>query len=163
MFDSVRDCRASIVALQETKSDFIDKQTVFEILGSKFVDNFVVLPAVGTRGGILLAVDEDHYRIISHEIGVHTVTTTVLAASGQISWCLTVVYGPQDDQAKMQFLEEIRWLQHGVCDRWLLLGDFNMILQDEDKSNVNLNRRLMEAFRQVVRDLSLKELNLRGV
>lgn len=37
-----------------------------------------------------------------------------------------------------------------------------MILQACDKINDNLNRRLMGAFRQVVRDLSLKELNLRG-
>jgi hypothetical protein len=44
----------------------------------------------------------------------------------------------------------------------LILGDFNMILQPEDKSNAILNRRLMGAFRQVVHDLSLKELPLRG-
>lgn len=37
-----------------------------------------------------------------------------------------------------------------------------MILQACDKSNDNLNRRLMGAFRDVVRDLKLKELNLRG-
>jgi hypothetical protein len=61
VFDSVRDCRATIVALQETKLDQIDRQVVYQVLGSKFVENFVVLPAVGTRGGILLAVDEDHY------------------------------------------------------------------------------------------------------
>jgi hypothetical protein len=75
---------------------------------------------------------------------------------------VTVVYGPQDDQAKLQFLGEIRWLQHVVSDEWLLVGDFNMILQATDKSNSNLNRRLMGAFREVVRVLALKELNLRG-
>jgi hypothetical protein len=37
-----------------------------------------------------------------------------------------------------------------------------MILQASDKSNANLNRRLMGAFREVVRDLALKDLNLRG-
>jgi endonuclease/exonuclease/phosphatase family metal-dependent hydrolase len=57
---------------------------------------------------------------------------------------------------------ELRWLQHCVCDKWLIVGDFNMILQAEDKSNTNLNRRLMGAFRQVVRDLSLKKLTPRG-
>jgi hypothetical protein len=34
-----------------------------------------------------------------------------------------------------------------VSDHWLLLGDFNMILQTEDKSNNNLNIRLTGAFR----------------
>jgi hypothetical protein len=37
-----------------------------------------------------------------------------------------------------------------------------MILHASDKSNANPNRRLMGAFRDVVCDLELKELNLRG-
>lgn len=37
-----------------------------------------------------------------------------------------------------------------------------MILQAADKSNANINRRLMGAFRDLVRDLELKELNLIG-
>jgi hypothetical protein len=49
-----------------------------------------------------------------------------------------------------------------VLDKWLLVGDFNLILQASDKSNDNLNRRLMGAFRDLVHDLRLKELNLRG-
>jgi hypothetical protein len=53
-------------------------------------------------------------------------------------------------------------MQHVVSDNWLIIGDFNLILQASDKSNSNLNRRLMGAFREVVRDLELKELNLRG-
>jgi hypothetical protein len=53
VFNSVRDTRATIVALQETKLEHVDRQMVYEILGTRFVDNFVVLPASGTRGGIL--------------------------------------------------------------------------------------------------------------
>lgn len=41
-------------------------------------------------------------------------------------------------------------------------GRFQHDLQACDKSNDNLNMRLMGAFRDVVRDLELKELNLRG-
>jgi hypothetical protein len=58
VFNSARDYSATIVALQETKLANIDRQVVFEVLGSRFVDNFLVLPADGTRGGILVAVDE---------------------------------------------------------------------------------------------------------
>lgn len=53
-------------------------------------------------------------------------------------------------------------MQQCASDKWLVLGDFNLILQACDKSNDNLNRRLLGAFRDVVRDLELKELNLRG-
>jgi hypothetical protein len=49
-----------------------------------------------------------------------------------------------------------------TTDKWLLLGDFNMILHSTDKSNNILNTRLMGAFKEVVKDLELKELSLRG-
>lgn len=95
-------------------------------------------------------------------MGLNTLTGSVTAASGMISWTVIVVYGPQEDQAKLQFFGELRWLQQSVCDKWLIVGDFNMILQAADKSNDNLNWRLMGAFRQILQDLSLKELHLRG-
>jgi exonuclease III len=67
----VRDTRPTIVTLQETKLDHLDKDLVSEILGSDFMENFVFLPAQNTRGGILLAVHEDHYKIHSSDLGVH--------------------------------------------------------------------------------------------
>ncbi|KAF8672632.1 hypothetical protein HU200_049324 [Digitaria exilis] len=36
---------ATIVTLQETELDSIDRQLVIEILGETFAENFVVLPA----------------------------------------------------------------------------------------------------------------------
>jgi exonuclease III len=158
----VRDTRPTIVTLQETKLDHLDKDLVSEILGSDFMENFVFLPAQNTRGGILLAVHEDHYKIHSSDLGVHSVTATIQTCTESVEWSITAVYGPQGDNEKLQFLGELRWVRHSVTDKWLILGDFNLILQAEDKSNDNLNRRLMGAFRDVVRDLELKELNLRG-
>jgi len=79
-----------------------------------------------------------------------------------LSWWITGVYGPHDDDAKLRFLNEMRALQQLTSDRWLLIGDFNLILQAEDKSNDNLNRRLMGAFRRAVDDMELKELCLKG-
>jgi hypothetical protein len=90
------------------------------------------------------------------------VTALVTTVGGLLHWHVTVVYGPQEDNEKLLFLRELRWLKHVVSDKWLIIGDFNMILNAADKSNTNLNRRLMGAFQEVVRDLELKELNLRG-
>ena len=80
--DLVSETKATIVALQETKLEQVDAALVSEILGTCFVQNFVVLPAIGTRGGILLGTNEEHYKIVSAEVGVHTVTATVQAISG---------------------------------------------------------------------------------
>ena len=77
-------------------------------------------------------------------------------------WQITVVYGPQGEAAKLQFLQELKNIPPPVHNRWLILGDFNLIYQAEDKNNSNLNRRLMGAFRVSIDHLSLKEIKLNG-
>ena len=73
-----------------------------------------------------------------------------------------MVYGPQGDREKIEFLRELRDIKAVVGERWLLLGDFNLILHASDKSNDNLNRRMMGEFRSTINFLELKELSLRG-
>ena len=74
-----------------------------------------------------------------------------------------MMYGPQGDRAKLEFLQELRNNQNFVQDRWLIVGDFNLILQANDKrSNGNLNTRMMGAFTSIVNSFELKELNLCG-
>jgi len=62
----------------------------------------------------------------------------------------------------MHFLAKIKSCKQPDPDRWLILGDFNMILSAEDKNNSNINRRLMGAFRSMVEELELKEISLTG-
>ncbi|WVZ56447.1 hypothetical protein U9M48_006975, partial [Paspalum notatum var. saurae] len=63
---------------------------------------------------------------------------------------------------KLEFLNELRQLQCIAGEQWLLIGDFNLIVNAEDKSNDNVNLRLMGAFRSTLNDLELKELPLNG-
>lgn len=78
------------------------------------------------------------------------------------SWWLTVVYGPQEEAEKTLFLEEIAAIR-GLCDgAWLLVGDFNLILDEADKNNGRINRRTMRRFRRVVAELELMDIHLHG-
>jgi len=80
-----------------------------------------------------------------------------------IKWKITVVYGPHGDAAKLQFLQELKNIPPPPDhNRWLILGDFNPIYQEEDKNNSNLNHRLMDAFRATINHLHLKEIKLNG-
>ena len=58
------------------------------------------------------------------------------------------VYGPQEDALKVEFMQEIRRIQTVVQDRWMVLGDFNLISSVDDKSNPNINLRLMGNSKQ---------------
>jgi hypothetical protein len=73
-----------------------------------------------------------------------------------------VVYGPQSEADKLSFMQEIRQINQTVHERWLLLGDFNLIYRASDKSNGHINRRLMNSFRLLVDEVEMKELHLHG-
>jgi exonuclease III len=140
----------------------IDDQVIRETLEDEFSRNFALLPAQETRGGAALAVHEDAYIILQAFTLEFSVTAELQSTTSLDKWWLTVVYGPQGDSEKLRFLQEVRQIKFLVSGAWLLLGDFNLILSAEDKSNSNLNRRLMGTFKSVVDDLELKELTLKG-
>lgn len=110
----------------------------------------------------MLAVDENYYMIQQCDVREHSVSAKLEPTMGVGSWWLTVVYGPQEDQVKLQFLQELRNIRNGIPEKWLVIGDFNLILQAQDKSNTNLIRRMMGEFRSVLDDLEMKELKLQG-
>lgn len=54
---------ATIVCLQETKMNQISDVDVLHTLGSRFKNEFAFLPADGTRGGILLACNDNYFSL----------------------------------------------------------------------------------------------------
>lgn len=114
------------------------------------------------EGVALLTADEDHYRVSLAEHRNNSVTAKIESRSTVAVWWLTAMYGPQEDNGKILFLQELRYVRQAVSDKWLMDVDFNMILQATDKSNSNLNRRIMEEFRNPVQDLELPEICLKG-
>lgn len=159
----VRSTGATIVCLQETKMQLLDQNVVARTVGTKFVNSSAVLPAEQTRGGILLAVNEDFFDLSDIELTTNTtISATITMRADRINWKITVVYGPQGDTAKLQFLQELKNIPSPEHNRRLILGDFNLIYQEQDKNNSNLNRRLMGAFRATIDHLQLKEIKLNG-
>jgi hypothetical protein len=47
-------------------------------------------------------------------------------------------------------------------ERWLLVGDFNLIYRANDKSSGPINRRLLTSFKSLLVDLEVKEIHLHG-
>ncbi|RLN00393.1 uncharacterized protein C2845_PM06G25860 [Panicum miliaceum] len=80
--------RAKVAEGAETKMQIIDDATICESLGPKFRDNYVFLPALGTRGGALLAVNEDYYKILETEHLPAAQRTTKAAVMMYTAWNL---------------------------------------------------------------------------
>lgn len=78
------------------------------------------------------------------------------------NWWLTSVYGPQDDGEKLLFLEELEAVRDACTGHWMIIGDFNLILDEADKNNARINRLNMRNFRHTVAALELQDLHLHG-
>jgi exonuclease III len=163
----VDDIHPSIVCLQETKLAVIPQHLVFAMLGISFAD-FAYLPASNTRGGILIAARAADVSISDVLVGCYSLTVRVRPAGqdqnaeNDRSWWLSSVYGPQDDNDKALFLEEIEAIRDECPGPWALSGDFNLILNEDDKNNDRINRTNLSRFRRTVADLQLQDLHLHG-
>jgi len=106
------------------------------MLGMNFVE-YAFLPAMGTCGGIIVAAQQPDVRIDDVHIGCFSVTVWVHSGTqdGHPSWWLTTVYGPQDDNDKVLFLEELSAVRDACPGPWAIIGDFNLILDEADKNN----------------------------
>jgi exonuclease III len=154
--------KPNLVCLQETKMEVINSSIVRNTLGMDFDNNFSIHPALGTRGVILIAARSAILHLHNHVLTNHTITMTISDSRLRNEWMITGVYGPQGDLDKKVFIRELKRLNYSVIEKWLILGDFNLIYKDEDKSNDRLNRRLMLRFWRALNHLEVKEIELTG-
>jgi exonuclease III len=152
--------RPDMVCLQETKKASISRFMVMSLLGSEF-DHFICLPALGTRGGILVAWKGGTCKVLQTRVDSFSVSVQVDHISGT-PWWFTGVYGPQPDDQKLQFLNELRTFRSACFGPWIIGGDVNLIYRAEDKNNSNLDRAMMGRFRRILNELNLSELPLMG-
>nr|TKW15366.1 hypothetical protein SEVIR_5G233400v2 [Setaria viridis] len=157
----VHDANASIVCLQETKLAVISPFLLSEMLGSNFA-SYSYLPSSGVSGGVLIACRSPEITCAAIETGNYSVTVSITTGAQTQPWCLTSVYGPQPDEDKIVFLDELRSIHSRITGPWMNVGDFNLILCASDKSNDYLNRRNMGRFRRFVNELQLKDVYLHG-
>lgn len=153
--------RVSILCLQETKMDVVTPTLVNEMLGPLF--DYCFLPSVGLSGGIILAWRTDVWAFSEASAQQFSVTAkATLLNAAAAPWWITVVYGPQDDDEKVQFLSSLIQVRASCPEAWLLCGDFNMIYKEADKSNGRLDRRGMRRFRAFINRVAIDELHLEG-
>lgn len=153
---------ATIVCFQETKIETWSPSLLCETLGPGMMNNYVYLPASGTAGGVLIAAAERFFMVTPLHSSDHTVSAKITTLQDNATWSITGVYGPQSDQDKIAFMQELCDLKQHMEARWLILGDFNLILRAEDKNNQRVDIRMLNRFKTTVDSLQLIPLDLHG-
>nr|ABA99266.1 retrotransposon protein, putative, LINE subclass [Oryza sativa Japonica Group] len=85
---------ATLVCLQETKLQDVDKACIIETNGVNFQNNFFFLPAEGSRGGIILAADENYFTLSHCDLRMFSLTAKVTMRETNAYWTITGAYGP---------------------------------------------------------------------
>jgi hypothetical protein len=129
------------------------------MLGTDF-SGHIELPANGASG-VLVAWRRALRTTGQHRIDSFSVSVQFCPDGGQ-AWWATWVYGPQGNEEKIQFMQELREIRTQCHGPWMIAGDFNLIFKAEDKNNSNYNRAMMGRFRRLIDDLALKEIPLHG-
>nr|XP_045083710.1 uncharacterized protein LOC123493747 [Aegilops tauschii subsp. strangulata] len=153
--------RLAILCLQETKLETWTPQLARDVGGSR-LDGCTVLLAMGTRGGLAIFWDKEVLLVDSHALGQFSITVSVRDIASSTTFWLTNVYGPTNDNLKDAFLAEIAAAALPLGQPWLLMGDFNIIYQASDKSNLNINRRIMGRFRRAIDFAGLREIKCKN-
>lgn len=88
------------------------------------LDNHVVLPAVGTRGGVLIAWTSEACRALTTRVDTYSVSVLFENGNGTQWW---FTGGSQRDEHKVLFLQELRTLRAACAGPSVVAGDFNLI------------------------------------
>jgi exonuclease III len=129
--------RADIVCLQETRMAAISQTVMLSMLGNEFT-NQVELLAIGSSGGILVACKRSLGATGQVQVLTYSVSVQFCSDVGQ-PWWATCVYGPQGNEDKIWFIQELQDFRAHCHGPWMLAGDFNLICRAEDKNNSNYN------------------------
>jgi hypothetical protein len=115
-----------IVCLQETKVSLFSSQLVAETIGQR-MDGYYYLPAIGTRGGILIGWQSDYVEVGQPSLKEFSLSVEITSKCTRSTFLLSTVYGTSEDENKSRFLDELVSIKPTGTFPWFVIGDFNMI------------------------------------
>jgi len=159
--NKIEESSCSIICIQETKRDSFDTPFVRKFAPRRF-DNFDFIPSIGASGGILVMWNSSHFTGVVLERKQYALTIQFTSVHNLDSWKLSTVYGPCQEPLRSEFVNWMKEQEIQDHDNWIFLGDFNFYrsLEDKNKPGGNLQDTLI--FNDVIGQLGLVELPLKG-
>lgn len=159
--DVIKNASPQIVCMQETKWSTDNKLLVKETVGPR-LQNYEMIEAKGTAGGVLIAWDQNLFTKIDHEKGDYCLSIDFTVNLDSSVFRYTGVYGPANQQDKPLFFQELREAKPNIQMPWMVAGDFNVTLRSQDRANNNYPTRHMMRFRALADELQLIDMRLQG-
>jgi exonuclease III len=122
----LREWKADIVCLQETKLEVISKEVIRSVWGCLYVD-WLYLGSRGASGGILLMWDRRVVEKVEECVGRFVVACAFRCVTENFEWAFAGIYGPNDDVEIRGLWDELAGLMALWDLSWCIGGDFNVV------------------------------------
>lgn len=100
---------------------------------------------------------------IINEISEKFVLSTVLQNKRNgFVWTVSSVYGPHCNRERLVFWQELRNLKNIVSGVWVVVGDFNVTINPDERKGKTSHKKEMEEFNEVINDWELIDSPLHG-
>ncbi|KAG6633159.1 hypothetical protein CIPAW_12G029100 [Carya illinoinensis] len=157
----LREWKADIVCLQETKLKMIDRRLVRSLWSRVHID-WAFLASNGASRGVIVMWDRRVVERTEDFMGRYTVACSFKCVSNKFLWAFAGVYGPNPDTDRRLLWEELAgihsWWEVPLC----IGGDFNVVRFPSEVFGCRRLRLAMEEFSECVFDLNLVDLPLAG-
>ena len=116
----------------------------------------------GASGGIVIVWDTRVVQLVGHEESSHTLSCSFRNYGDDFFWVFICIYGPIKSELREDIWEDLGAIRSVWNDPWCLGGDFNVLRFPKERNRDGIWTRAMRRFSQVIEDLELKNLPLKG-
>ncbi|KAG6634121.1 hypothetical protein CIPAW_12G097200 [Carya illinoinensis] len=157
----IRDWKADIICLQETKLKHVDR-SIIRSLWSCVYAGWASLPSKGASGGIIVMWDKRVIELVEESIGEFVVACSFKSLEDGFGWGFAGIYGPNNDNHRKLLWDEIAGLCSWWEGPWCIGGDFNTTRFSSERSGDSNTGSAMTDFSALIFELDLLDLPLGG-
>ncbi|KAL9675538.1 hypothetical protein QQ045_003740 [Rhodiola kirilowii] len=144
-------CRMDVLFIQETKMSKYEEKVISALWGNE-KSSWGFVEAEGSRGG-LLTIWNSNFMKVSCEVkgrGFLLVQGAVEVNHEEVLINLVNVYAPSGEKEKLRLWEELVTLKSEQEGEWVVGGDFNSVLVEEERRGSNFNAKDANIFQEFI-------------
>ncbi|CAM8925457.1 unnamed protein product [Rhodiola kirilowii] len=153
-----------VVFIQETKISKHEEKVVAAMWGREKLC-WRSVDAVGSSGG-LLSIWDPHFKHFISEVkgrGFILVHGTIMLNQHAVLINFVNVYAPRSEKEKLKLCEDVVALKTSNEGEWVIGGDFNSVLVEEERRRSFFNERDANQFQEFTQSMGGMDLLIRGM
>ncbi|CAM8951096.1 unnamed protein product [Rhodiola kirilowii] len=152
-----------MVFIQETKIKRLEERAV-DIMWGREKFRWSCVDAEGARGGLLSIWDASFMQLKSEEKGKSFILLhgTIMFNQQEVLMNYLNVNAPNSEKEKLNLWEVLIALKSSYKGEWVIGGDFNSVLLEEERNRSSFNEKDAYLFQEFIQDLGVMDMPLKG-